>query len=100
MPPTRKHPNGSMRTSPSLWQISQAYCDCGWSEAETIPRRNPLRRYLMFSRGFGLGDFLRAVTKRPENRVGLSQRRSTKVGIDVFPNNLTVSGDFEKASKG
>src|SRR5262245_36377071 len=55
--------------------------------------------HLSSSRGFGPRDLLCTVTKRPEDRVGLSQRRSTKVGIDVFPNNFPVSGDFENASK-
>src|ERR1700730_15522726 len=105
-PPTRKHPSGSTLTCQSPWQISRAYCDCGWSKAETVrlpsgkkPRfERGSRRYSSSSCGFCTGDFLRAVTKRPEDRVGL--RRSTKVGIDVFPNNFSVSGDLEKASEG
>ena len=38
--------------------------------------------------------------KRPEDLVGFSMRRSTKEGIDVFPDYFSVSGDFEKASEG
>ena len=57
-------------------------------------------RYLSPSRGLCTGDFLRAVTNRPEDRVGFSVWRSTKEGIQIFPDNLSVSGDFEKASKG
>src|SRR6266436_2953324 len=108
MPRTRKHPTGSTLTCQSPWQISRAYCDCGWSKAETVrlpsgkkPRLDRgSRRYSSSSRGFCTRDLLCAVTKRPEDRVGLSQRRSTKVGIDVFPNNFPVSGDFEEASEG
>jgi hypothetical protein len=58
------------------------------------------RRYSSSTRGFGLGDFLCAVTERSEDRVGFSVRRSTKEGIDIFPDYFSVSGDFEKASKG
>src|SRR6516164_8248506 len=47
-----------------------------------------------------MGDLLCAVTERPEDLVGFSVRRSTKEGINVFPDNLSVSGDFEEASEG
>src|SRR5215472_743534 len=108
MPPTRKRRKGSIPTCQSLWQISQAYCDFGWSKAETVcrlsgkkpPLRRGSRRYSSSSRGFCTRDLLCAVTKCPEDRVGLSQRRSAKVWIDVFPNNFPISGDFKKASKG
>src|SRR6516165_10600792 len=58
------------------------------------------RRYSSSGCGFCSGDLLCAVTKRPEDLVGFSVRRSTKEGIDVLPDNLSVSGDFEKASEG
>jgi hypothetical protein len=43
------------------------------------------RRYSSSSCGFCTGDLLCAVTERPEDRVGFSVRRSTKIGIDIFP---------------
>jgi len=49
--------------------------------------------------GLCTGDFLRAVTNRPEDRVGFSVRRSTKEGIHIFPDNFSISGYFEKASE-
>src|SRR5216683_2288991 len=108
MPRTRKHPTGSTLTCQSPWQISRPYCDCGWSKAETVrlqsgktPRLDRgFRRHSSSSRGFCAGDLLCAVMKRPEDRVGFSVRRSTKVGIDIFPDNLSVSGDLEEASEG
>jgi hypothetical protein len=33
-------------------------------------------------------------------RIVFSVRRSTKEGIDVLPDNRSVSGEFEKASEG
>jgi adenosylhomocysteine nucleosidase len=59
-----------------------------------------LRRYSSSHCGFGTGDLLCAVTKRSEDLVGFGVRRSTKERIDVFPDDLSVSGDFEKASEG
>src|SRR5215472_5961181 len=108
MPPTRKRPSGSTLICQSPWQILRAYCDCGWSKAETVrltsgkkPRFDRgSRRNSISSRGFCTGDFLCAITKRSEDLVGFSVRRSTKEGVDVFPDNLSVSGDFEKASEG
>src|SRR6516162_4402890 len=108
MPPTTKLPSGSTLICQSLWQISRACCDYGWDKTETVRivgRKKPRfdrgsRRYSSSSRGFRTGDLLGAVTKRPEDLVGFSMRRSAKEWVDVFPNDLSVSGDFEKASEG
>ena len=58
------------------------------------------RGYLSSNRGFCTGDLIGAVPERSEDFVGFSVRRSTKEGIDVFPDDVSVSGDFEKASEG
>src|SRR5215468_761866 len=60
----------------------------------------PDRRDLSSGRGLCTGDFLRAVTNRPEDSVGFSVRRSTKEGIQIFPDNFPISGYFEKTSEG
>src|SRR5262249_30077405 len=46
-------------------------------------------------------DLFRAVAERPEDLVGFGGRRTAKKGltkerVDVFPNNLSFFGDFEK----
>src|SRR5215467_7512957 len=53
----------------------------------------------------GLLDFLGAVPERPEDQVALRVGRSREKGpakerIDVFPDDLSVPGDFEEAAEG
>src|SRR5438552_17981784 len=50
-------------------------------------------------------DLLCIVAERPEDLVALRGWRAAKkgfakIGIHVFPNNLTLLGDFEKAAEG
>jgi hypothetical protein len=53
----------------------------------------------------GAGDLICVVTKSPEDEVARNGRRPgkkgpAKEGIDVFPDNLSVFGDFEEAAEG
>ena len=55
------------------------------------------RRYSRSSRGFARA--ISSTLTKPRKTALVSAEAIRKVGIDVFPNNFPVSGDFEKRPK-